>query len=59
MAVVKAAEGVEEEIGGPGGEETETDEETDIKKEMTHLEIVVAMVRSAFEEGRLAEEAKY
>ena len=53
----KAADGAEAEIGGPGGEVTEGERETDTDKEMTQWEKVVALVRMVFGEGWLAEES--
>ena len=58
-AAEKSAEGAEAEIGGPGREEAEGDREMDTEKEMTHWEKVVALARTDFGEGRLAEEATW
>ena len=55
----KVTEGSEVDIGKPGGDEMEGNRETETKKEMTHWEKVVALVRAAFGEGRLEEEATW
>ena len=55
----KAAEGAKAKILGPEGEETEWDRDTKNEKEMTHWEKVVDLVRAAFGEGWLAEEATW
>ena len=50
-------EGVEEATGGTGEEETKVEKEKETEKGMTNWENVVALVRVAFGEGRLAEES--